>query len=329
MTQGKRSIQFKDMYYWEAIKMNMIKRALISSIIFTVSFVVQSQQRPQFTQYMYNSIAFNPAYAGSREYMVVNLLHRSQWLGIDGAPTTQTLSAHTLIPDLKNIGVGLSVVRDELGFESTTDAFVNLSYTIDLDSDQDHRLAFGVKAGATKYDLNEELLNDPAAAPDNFIDTVNFSWLPNAGVGLYFRGEYYYLGLSIPKIFTYESNDTGFVSFDRSSVFLNGGYLLEASKHLSFKPMFLIKYTDGAPLSFDLSAMFLINEKLWLGGSYRFTDSFGLIANFEVAERFSIGYSYDYITSNLGEFSSGSHELILAYMFDFPRPACKCKDLYN
>lgn len=308
--------------------MKIIKR-LIILITIIVPFVAQSQQRPQFTQYMYNSIAFNPAYAGSREFMVVTALHRSQWVGIDGAPTTQTLSAHSLVPKMKTLGAGLSVVRDELGFESTTDAFVNFSYTIDLDKDQKYRLAFGIKGGATKYDLNNDLLNDPQYGSDDFINTVDFSWLPNAGVGLYFRGPSYYIGASVPKIFTYSDNQTGFTSFDRSSMFINGGLLMELGNKLDFKPMFLVKYTEGSPLSVDVSGLFHINDKLWLGGSYRFTDSFGALVNFQVTEKFSAGYAYDYTLSKLTSFNSGSHEIILSYQFDFPRPECKCKDLYN
>lgn len=309
--------------------MKRIKQLFILGIVLAAPFVAHSQQRPQFTQYMYNSIAFNPAYAGSREYMVVNLLHRSQWVGIDGAPTTQTLSAHSSIPKMKNVGAGLSIVRDQLGFESTTDAFANFSYTLDLDSGQKHRLAFGIKAGATKYDLNNDLLNDPVAGPDNFLNTVNFSWAPNVGLGLYFRGDSYYVGVAVPKIFTYSDNKTGFTSFDRTSLFINGGYLMDLGADLQFKPTFLVKYTEGAPVSVDVSALFLISEKLWLGGSYRFSDSFGLIADFEISENFSLGYAYDYITSRLVDFSSGSHEIILTYQFDFPRRGCLCKPLHN
>lgn len=303
---------------------------LILGIVLVTSFVVQSQQRPQFTQYMYNTIAFNPSFAGSRQAMVINLLHRSQWVGIDGAPTTQTLSGHTLIPSLKNVGVGLSVVRDELGFESTTDAFANFSYTIDLDEDQKYRLAFGVRAGATKYDIDEDLLNDPDAGRDDFLNTINFSWLPNAGIGLYIRSESFYLGASLPKIFTFEDNNTGFTSFDRSSVFINGGALIDIrTSNLQLKPSFLIKYTDGAPLSADFSVLFYLNQKLWLGGAYRLGDSFAAIFDFKVTEKFTAGYAYDFITSGLGAFTTGSHEILLSYKFDFLRPVCKCKDLYN
>jgi len=310
--------------------MKIIKQLLILSIVFATPFVAQSQQRPQFTQYMYNSIAYNPAFAGSRQSMVINLLHRSQWVGIDGAPTTQTLSAHTLIPELKNVGVGLSVIRDQLGFESTTDAFANFSYTIDLDDDQNYRLAFGVRGGATNYNLNNELLNDPDAGQDDFLNTVNFSWLPNVGVGLYFRGESFYVGASLPNIFTSEDNKTGFTSFDRSSIFINAGALIDIrNSNLQFKPSFLIKYTDGAPISADLSALFFINEKLWIGGAYRLGDSFAAIVDFKITESITAGYAYDFITSRLTNFTSGSHEILLSYKFDFLRPVCKCKNLYN
>lgn len=285
------------------------------------------QQLPQFTQYMYNTISINPAYAGSREILIINLLNRNQWVGIDGAPVTQTLSAHTSLPGT-NLGLGLSIINDQLGYEKTTYLFSDISYRINLDPLDEYKITFGMKVGFRKYSIDDELLNDPDYNTDPFLNNINYKWDPNIGVGLYFRGESYYLGLSVPKIFTYKNN-TEYFSLDRVSYFFNGGYLFDANMNLKFKPTFLLKYTEGAPISFDLSSLFFINENLWIGGSYRFSDSFGAIVNFKITEALSIGYSYDYITSNLRIATSGSHELMLNYEFEFPKPECICKNLYN
>ncbi len=120
-----------------------------------------------------------------------------------------------------------------------------------------------------------------------------------------------------------------YVSLDRVSYFFNGGYLLDVNKNLKFKPTFLLKYTDGAPVSLDFSTLFFINEKLWLGASYRLNDSFGALVNFKIATGLYVGYAYDYITSDLNPYTSGSQELMISYEFIFPKPKCKCKDLYN
>jgi len=286
-----------------------------------------AQQLPHFTQYMYNTISINPAYAGSREIMVVSILNRSQWVGIEGAPVTQTLSAHTSIPNTK-LGIGLSVINDKLGYEKTTYVYSDISYKIDLDDIDIYKITFGLKAGFRKYSIDDELLNDPEYNTDPLLNNVDYKLDPNVGVGLYFRGESFYLGLSVPKILTYKSN-TEYFSLDRMSYFFNGGYVFDVNRNLKFKPTFLLKYSEGAPISFDLSSLFFINENLWLGASYRFSDSFGAIANFKITDGLSIGYSYDYITSNLSFATSGSHEIMLTYEFEFPKPECICKRLYN
>jgi type IX secretion system PorP/SprF family membrane protein len=296
-------------------------------VLLLTSVFSYAQQLPQFSQYMYNTIAINPAYAGSREKMVINLLGRNQWVGIEGAPITQTLSAHTIIPNT-NFGVGLSVINDKLAFENTTYVFTDLSYTVNL-TDK-YRLAFGVKLGASKYSLDNELLNDPQYNGDPFLNNLNFEWSPNFGAGLYFRSDYFYLGLSIPKIIDYGNRtNIDYVAIDRASYYFNGGYLMRLNNKVQFKPTFLVKYTNGAPMTVDINANFLLNETLWLGAFYRFTEAVGVMANLKVNDNLSFGYAYDYLVSDLNPYSSGSHELVLNYELNFPKPKCNCPDLYN
>ncbi|MBT8270721.1 MAG: type IX secretion system membrane protein PorP/SprF [Flavobacteriaceae bacterium] len=304
----------------------MKKTAL--NIVFMICVTCMfAQQQPQFTQYMYNTISINPAYAGSREILVINMLNRNQWVGLNGAPVTQTLSVHSSIPGTK-LGVGLSVINDRLAYEQALDVAADVSYTINLS--EDYMLAFGVKLGASKFDLDDDLLNDPLYNDDPFLDNVYYQWKPNIGAGIYFRTQFFYVGFSAPKFLTFvDSNNTGYYDLDKVSYYLNGGYLLEVNQHIKFKPTFLVKYTNGAPMTVDISSSVLLNEKLWLTGFYRFNDSFGAIVNFKLTDAFSVGYSYDYITSDLNPYTSGSHELILSYEFNIPRPRCKCPDLYN
>lgn len=286
-----------------------------------------AQQQPQFTQYMYNTIAFNPAYAGSREILVINMLNRNQWVGLNGAPVTQTLSVHSSIPGTK-LGVGLSVINDRLAYERALDVSTDVSYTINLS--EDYMLAFGLKIGASKFDLDDELLNDPLYNDDPFLDNIYYQWKPNIGAGIYFRTEYFYLGFAAPKFLRFlNDSNTGFFQNDRVSYYFNGGYLLEVNPSIKFKPTFLVKYTNGAPVTVDISSSVLLKDKLWLTGFYRFTEAFGAMVNFKVSKAFTVGYSYDYITSDLSPYTSGSHELILSYEFEVPRPRCKCPDLYN
>ena len=307
--------------------MKPIKNIVLLMLMLMLPILGWAQQLPQFSQYMYNMISVNPAYAGSREFMVINILNRNQWLGVEGAPVTQTLSAHTSIPN-SNVGVGVSIINDKIGYERTTYAFADISYKLRLDAFDEYQITFGIKGGFRKYSIDEELLNDPASNTDPFLNQVDYSWAPNFGVGVYFRGDSFYLGLSSPKLFA-PKNSSEFLPIDRVSYFFNGGYMFDVNRNLQWKPTFLVKYTDGAPLSFDFSSMFYIKEYLWLGVSYRVSDSIGAIVNFKITEGLSAGYSYDYITSDLTSYTSGSHEIMLNYEFEFPKPRCKCKDLYN
>lgn len=307
--------------------MMQLRNISVRLAILALPFFGIAQQLPQFSQYMYNTIAINPAYAGSREVMVVNLLNRNQWIGIDGAPVTQTFSVHTSVPKTK-LGLGLSAINDKLGYERTTYLFTDISYRINLDSYEGYMLTFGLKAGFRKYSIDDELINDPEYGSDPFLNNVDYKWDPNVGAGVYFRGESFYFGFSVPRLISYKNN-LEYFSLDRMSYFLNGGYLMDVNPHLKYKPSFMVKFTEGAPASFDLSSLFFINEKLWIGGSYRFADSFGAIVNLKIMEGFSVGYSYDYITSNLSTGTTGSHEIMLNYEFSFPKPECVCKNLYN
>lgn len=302
---------------------NIIKILVTYSLM--VGLYCEAQQLPQFTQYMYNKAAINPAFAGAKEVMVITALHRDQWVNVVGGPVTQTLSINSMIPNSK-FGIGLSAINDKIGYEKTVMANVDVSYGLTVNQ-RDHKLIFGLKFGASRHGLDMDLLSDDSVT-DVFLDKIDNSIKPSMGVGIHYRTNNYFLGLSSPRMVT-KFNATALDNVEKNSYYASGGYLLKLNSNLKVKPGFMLKYTENAPISLDLTSTFLISEKIYLSGMYRLKDAIGALFRINITEGFSAGYSYDYTLSNLGEFSRGSHDILLSYEFNFPRPACKCKDLYN
>ncbi|PKV52118.1 type IX secretion system PorP/SprF family membrane protein [Aquimarina sp. MAR_2010_214] len=299
--------------------MGIAKNKIGVLLILCISAIGYTQQLPQFTQYMFNTISINPAYAGSRETLSIVGLHRSQWTGIQGGPETQTLSAHSPLRNEK-IGVGLSVIRDTPGFENYLYIYGDFSYSINITDNS--KLAFGFKAGATNYNLDQEFLNDPEVTEDPFFGNYANRWNPNIGAGLYLHSDKWYLGLSSPRILNTDNNRTAetstveYVALERVSYYLTGGYVFDLTTNTKLKPSALFKATNGAPVSVDLNANFLFYEKFWLGGSYRYneyTASIGALADFQVTKQIRIGYAYEHFISDIRPYIGGTHEFLLMY----------------
>lgn len=297
--------------------MKLSKYISIAVLLLGVSTAF-AQQLPQFTQYMFNTISINPAYAGSRETLSVVGLHRSQWVGLEGGPETQTLSVHAPLRNEK-MGIGISFINDKLGYENFSYLYADYSYTINTGANT--KLAFGMKAGVTHYTLDETLLNDPSVTEDPFFNDISNRWSPNVGAGFFLHSNIWYLGLSAPRILNVDYNKGSdgirdFVAFERISYYFTGGYVFNLSETTKLKPSVLLKATNGAPLSFDISANFLFNEKLWLGGAYRineYTAAIGGIADFQISKQMRIGYGYEYPISDLAAYTSGTHEVLLIF----------------
>jgi len=297
--------------------MKLSKILSIAILLMSVSTAF-AQQLPQFTQYMFNTISINPAYAGSRETFSAVGLHRSQWVGLEGGPETQTLSVHTPLRNDK-IGIGLSFINDKLGYENFSYIYGDFSYTIQTGVNS--KLAFGIKGGFTHYYLDEELLNDPSVVNDPFFNDVSNRWSPNIGAGLYWHSERWYLGLSAPRILNtdYDNGRNGsvdYVALERISYYITGGYVFNLSETTKLKPSVLLKATNGAPLSFDISANFLFNETFWIGAGYRINENaaaIGGIADFQISKQMRIGYAYEYPISDLRPYTSGTHEVLLMF----------------
>ncbi|GAB2772090.1 type IX secretion system membrane protein PorP/SprF [Actinomadura fibrosa] len=259
---------------------------------------------------MYNTISINPAYAGNRDALSVVGLHRSQWAGIEGGPVTQTVSIHSPLRNEK-VGLGLSVINDNAGYEDYTYVYGDFSYTINVA--EATTLSFGLKAGMSYYNLEEELLRDVPNDPFFTGNTFN-RWTPNFGLGLYLSAQDWYVGLSAPKLINNDNNDKSeYVALEQVHYYLTGGYVFDLSDQWKLRPTALAKLTKGAPLSVDISSTFIYDEKLYLGANYRIDDAVGAFVDFQVLPSLRVGYGYEYSISDLEPYTSGSHEIILIY----------------
>ena len=283
-----------------------------------------AQQDAQYTQYMYNTISINPAYTGSRDVLSMAALHRSQWIGLDGAPKTQTLNIHG--PVSERVGLGLSIVNDEIGNGTNQDTYFDalFSYTIPLS--QNEKLSFGVKAGGhlLNIDFNKLRNFDPSSGPTGQ-ETIDRKFSPNFGAGVYYRTEEFYAGLSIPNFLQTEHFDNSrqsnsFLAKERMNWYIMSGYVFDLNPDLKLKPAVLFKAVEGAPLQVDLSANLLLREKFSFGAAYRWDAAVSALFGFQWNERIMLGLAYDRETTALGstQFNDGSFEIFLRYEI-FPR----------
>ncbi|PHS51127.1 MAG: hypothetical protein COB01_11145 [Lutibacter sp.] len=282
----------------------------VSALLFTV--VLFGQQDTQYTQYMYNMNILNPAYAGSKGVTSIGLLGRTQWVGVEGAPQTLTLSLHS--PIANQVGLGFSIIHDEIGPVKEDNVYADFSYTVNTSTEG--RLAFGLKAGVTFLGVRELTTVDP----DPLNDPINIA-TPNFGTGIFYYTDTFYLGLSVPNFLEtrHLENDNGQSSSasEKMHFFLTSGYVFEINDNLKFKPSTMVKAISGAPVSVDLSGNILIQGKFEFGLSYRLDDSISAIVGVNVSENFRIGYAYDQTVSNFEQLNTGSHEILL--LFDFNR----------
>ena len=289
----------------------MKTRILLFALMFT-GMVNYAQQDAQFTQYMYNTININPAYAGSRGALSMFALYRTQWVGFDGAPVTSTVSMNTPLNE-SNLGLGVSLINDKIGPTTENTISADLSYTIP--TSDTWNLSFGIKATANLFDLDATKLNPGNAADPSLQNYSKFS--PNIGAGVYWHSDNAYIGLSIPNFIEtqrYSESDKEVKIFkERMSYYLIGGYVFNLSDTVKFKPALLTKIIEGAPLQVDGSANFMFFDKFMLGASYRWSAALSAMVGFQVSDGLYIGYGYDRETTNLDTTNSGSHEIFLRY----------------
>ncbi|MGJ8593355.1 MAG: PorP/SprF family type IX secretion system membrane protein [Aquaticitalea sp.] len=278
-----------------------------------------SQQDPQYTQYMYNTQAVNPAYIGSKEAASVGLLYRTQWVGFDGAPKTGTFTASTPLGELKRMGLGLSIVSDNIGPANETNFVIDYSYSL-LFSEVS-RLSFGLKGGLDILDVDYTKLNIYDDGDQQFINNVDKKFQPQIGAGIFYNTDRFYMGLSVPNFLNSKHYNTeniddvneNSIAIERLHYFLIAGYVFDIGENLKFKPATMFKAVSGSPLQADVSANFSFNEKFTLGAAYRWDAAVSAMAGFQISDQLFIGMGYDFQTTDIEKYSDGSYEIFLRF----------------
>jgi len=274
-----------------------------------------AQQDSQYTQYMYNTININPAYAGSRAVLSIFGLYRTQWVGLDGAPETSAFSANTPINN-SNIGVGFSLVTDKIGPTNQNNFSADVSYTTQTSAT--FKLSFGLKLTANLFNLDMTKLT-PEDQGDPLFQDLDNKFSPNIGAGLYWHSDKAYVGFSVPNfIETSRYDDNDFAIYrNKINYYLIAGYVfdLDQYQYYKFKPAILSKVVAGAPLQVDISANFMFVDRFVLGVTYRWSASISAMAGFQITDGLYIGYGYDRETTKLNNYNLGSHEIFLRYEF--------------
>jgi type IX secretion system PorP/SprF family membrane protein len=285
----------------------------IIGLICLLPLLASGQQSSLYSQYMFNSLPLNPAYAGSHEHLSATVIARKQWMQIDGAPATQTLSVHTPIHKSK-MGLGLTAIHDKIGVTSNTGLYGAYAYRIKF---KKSILSLGLQAGFTNYvsrysQLEVRTPNDPAFATDD----LRF-FLPNFGGGIYYYSEKFYAGFSVPQIVDHLRHRTNvaYNAIQYQHYFFTTGYVAALSPQLKLKPSVLVRMVQGAPIQADFNTTLMINDVLWLGVSYRTSTSLNFIVQAMLTDQLSLGYAYDAALNKLRTVNTASHELMLNYRF--------------
>jgi len=281
-----------------------------------VAFIANAQQKVQFTQYMFNGLVINPAYAGVDEALNLTFIQRKQWSGIEGSPSTQSLSGHTLVKK-KHLGLGMSIVNDKIGVHRNFSALTSFAYHLNVA--EKSYLSAGLQVG-----INNRRSNYGQVMPNNGTDPrlndvpIAYTSL-DLGLGFYFRSPRLHVGFSVPQFLPeqFTLNDTISVKLSRANYFLFTKYIIPLSETIDLEPSMLLKYLKDVPLSFDINLNMTYRKVLTMGLSYRKNESVDFMLKAQITPQFQFGYSYDYGIGEVSSVSTGSHELMLNYVFRY------------
>lgn len=296
--------------------MKLFRITLAIAILTTVAWSnSHAQQYPVYSQYLFNGLVINPAYAGSHVQFSATAMYRNQWVNLDGAPKTLSFSAHTALAKNK-VGVGLLLTNDEIGSYSNQSMFGSYAFMIKSPAGT---LAMGLQAGfnLTSADFSNLNLNEP----DEAFASIENRFKPNFGAGVYFHNDLFFAGFSVPFLLNNKvTNGIEEIANEISEAryyYLHGGMVLPLSRNkaVQFNPGLLVQAQEGAPLRLDINAGFIFHEVFSVGASYRNVDAIISYIDLKLSEQFHFGYSYDWTTSDLNQFSRGTHEFMLNYRF--------------
>lgn len=274
-----------------------------------------AQQRAQFTQYMFEGLMINPAYAGADEALSLSFMLRDQWSGVEGAPCTQVFSAHTLFKK-KQIGTGLFISNDKIGVHN--DLNISTSHAYHLPVGRSKYLSFGLQAGLHHSKADYGSLGEYANDPKLYNATISHTFF-DIGAGMYFRSPRLHVGFSVPEIIPKELSfsDSLVVRLDHINYFFFSKYRLALNHNFDLEPSVLFKYLHGIPLSFDMNCSVIYRNILTIGLSYRRKESLDLIFKCQVTPQLQFGYAYDHPIGRVSVLATGSHEIAVNYLFRF------------
>lgn len=295
-----------------------MKRIIKSLILLLIPLSLAGQLAPVTSQYVLNPLSINPAYAGNRGALNIAAFYRRQWAGIPGAPETMTLAADAPFLDSK-LGLGFIITNDKIGVTKETHFLTNYSYKINMNKGS---LSLGLGAGliTTNTSWSDLVVLDPG--DENFLTNSRVFVVPDFTFGVYYSNRNYFAGLSIPKLlgykFNYDKNKyTLLVKPGNYNYLLNAGYVYTLNQKIKLFPSTLITISPGEKLLVDLNAYVSLNDRIWAGASYRNGRSLGLLCQFAVNNQFRIAYTYDFDFGKLGQYSNGTHEIMLRYEFHY------------
>lgn len=298
------------------LNLKYMKTKFIGLFLVFFTAVSFAQQDAQYTQYMYNTNIVNPAYLGSKESLNIFGLHRTQWVGLDGAPSSNNISISS--PVGKNVALGLSIINDKIGPSNENNFAVDFAYGFKISDN--YKLSFGLKGSANILNVDFTKIDIYNPADPRFQNNIDNRFTSNIGTGIYLNSDKTYFGLSIPSLIetkhydkTASNTATTFIASEKKHFYFIAGHVFDINENLKFKPSILTKMVQGAPLQVDLSGNFLINQKFTAGLAYRLNASFSALAGFQVSNSIFIGYAYDRETTKLANYNSGSHEIFLRY----------------
>lgn len=302
-----------------------MKKTMLAALFVIGALSGYGQQDPMLSQYMFNGLFLNPAYAGSHPYFSSTLTFRKQWVNFDGAPQTAIAAVDGPIASEK-MGIGLVIMNDQIGVTRQNDIYASYSYNIKVGKTS--KLAFGLRAGVSQYKADLKSLQVWDTDDQVFSSNIASQLIPKFGFGMYLYDKKWYAGFSIPTLLAYQKDMTFNLDVNRATFlnrhyYLTGGMVFEANEKIKLKPSVLFKYLPNAPFEADLNFSALFQDALWLGVSYRTGDALLGIIEYQTNNRFRVGYAYDLTLSRLRNYNSGSHEIMIGY--DFGKDFIKVK----
>lgn len=299
----------------QVLHLNGKLKLIVTTLLVLCAYENMAQQRMQFTQYMFNGLVINPAYAGAEEALSLTFIHRSQWVGVDNAPSTQTLSAHTLFKK-KHTGLGVTLTNDKIGVHKYFGALTNYAYHLKTGERSYLSMGIGLGIHNQKSDY-ASIINGVNYDPKAYSGIVSRTFFDLA-TGVYLRTPKLHIGISTPELIPQKLiYDTITIQLSKTNFFLFSRYTIMVNKNIDIEPSILLKYLSGVPFSYDINMNLIFRKVLSLGLSYRKTESIDLLLKAQVTPQLQFGYAYDHAIGEAANLSSGSHELIIHYLFSY------------